>query len=191
MDSLFELLFKHRPLLYERGEISLAAEWPVWTMVGIGSALALLALVTYLPGKAEADRLDRATLATLRLLALTVVVVCLLQPVLVIRSTVPQRNFVAVLLDDSRSMSIADRPGSPRSAFVSASFGDPGAGLRGALEERFTVRYFRFGEETERIESNRPITAPALPPSRGAVRRASRSAGASRRSDRRSRSESG
>lgn len=74
MDSLFEFLFKYRPLLYEQGELTLAASWPVWAVVGIGALIALVALVTYLPARGTAGAADRGILAGLRLLALAVLV---------------------------------------------------------------------------------------------------------------------
>lgn len=152
MESLFEFLFKFRPLLYERGELTLAASWPVWAIVGSGAVLAVVALFTYLPRRGDAKPRDRTVLATIRLLALAVVVLCLLQPVLVLSSTVTQRNFVAVLLDDSRSMTVSDHEGDSRSRFVADEFANPDAGLRAALEERFSLRFFRFGEVAERLE---------------------------------------
>ena len=69
---------------------------------------------------------------------------CLLRPMLVLRAAVPHQNVVGVLLDDSRSMRIADVNGQPRSTYVQQEFGSADAGLRKALGERFTVRTLRF-----------------------------------------------
>ncbi|MDX1567183.1 MAG: glutamine amidotransferase [Longimicrobiales bacterium] len=151
MDSLFEFLFKYRPLLYEQGELTLAASWPIWAVVGIGALIALVALVTYLPERGTAGPADRGVLAGLRVLALAVLILCLLQPALVLSSTVDQRNFVAVLVDDSRSMTVRDDE-APRSQFVSEAFGGTDGDLREALEERFALRFFRFGEGAGRID---------------------------------------
>ena len=52
---------------------------------------------------------------------------------LVLKAAVPQQNFLGVLVDDSRSMQIADRDGQPRSAFVQQQFGKPDAPLLKAL----------------------------------------------------------
>ena len=77
---------------------------------------------------------------------------CLLRPVLVVRAVEPQRNFLAVLVDDSRSMTIADQDQQPRSAFVRDAFGAAGR-LRAALGRRFTLRYFRFSATAERASA--------------------------------------
>ena len=37
---------------------------------------------------------------------------------LLLKVAVPQQNFVGILLDDSRSMQVADDEGKPRSAFI-------------------------------------------------------------------------
>ena len=61
-------------------------------------------------------------MAGLRVALLGVLLFCLLQPVLVLSSVVPQQNFVGVVIDDSRSMQLADADGRPRSAFVQDAF---------------------------------------------------------------------
>lgn len=154
MDSLFEFLFKYRPLLYEQGELTLSASWPVWALVGIGAVAALVALVAYAPARGSATRTDRGILAGLRVLTVTILILCLLQPALVLSSTVDQRNFVAVLLDGSQSMTISDGEGDegPRGRFIHDAFGSEAGELREALGERFALRYFRFGEDAGRLD---------------------------------------
>jgi len=90
-------------------------------------------------------------LATLRVAALALIVLLLLRPVLVLTSVVPQRNFLAVLVDDSRSMAIEDVDGEPRSAFVQRQLDATEGELLRALAERFAVRQFRFASTPERI----------------------------------------
>ena len=85
------------------------------------------ALLTY-RGVSTADRLrDRVVLVGLRLAALAVLLFCLFRPTLILKAAVPQQNFLGVLVDDSRSMSIADRDGQPRSAFVQQQLSGPNA----------------------------------------------------------------
>ncbi|NIP59113.1 MAG: hypothetical protein GWM92_12535 [Gemmatimonadetes bacterium] len=152
MDSLFEALFKYRPLLFERGELALSTPWPVGVILAAGAALAAVAILTYLRPRGDARLLDRGVMAGLRLLALAVVLLCLLQPTLVLRSTIPQRNFVAVLVDASQSMGIGDEAGEPRRSFVDRELSGTGAPLLASLSERFSVRLFGFGDEPSRIE---------------------------------------
>src|SRR5204863_10066345 len=83
--------------------------------------------------------------------AVTVLLFCLVRPPSILKAAVPQQNLVGVLIDDSRSMSIADRDGQPRSAFVQQQLGGPRARLLEALSKRFVVRFFRFSSSSERV----------------------------------------
>ncbi len=75
------------------------------------------------------------------------------RPTLVLKAAVPQQNFLGVLLDDSRSMAIADRDGQPRSAFVQQQLAGPNGALLNALSQRFVLRFFRFSSSTDRVAS--------------------------------------
>ncbi len=123
---MFEFLFKYRPLVFERGELTLAA--PGWAL-----GLALLVIAAAVPlllryrrsGTALSPR-DWWALGAVRFALLGVLVFCLFRPAIRISTVVPQRNFVAVLLDDSRSMRVADEEGAARGARLLELFGAPG-----------------------------------------------------------------
>ena len=67
-------------------------------------------------------------------------------------TAVPQQSFVGVLLDDSRSMRIAD-DGEPRGEFVARRRSAGTAACSRRLAERFKLRLFRFAESPERLPS--------------------------------------
>jgi uncharacterized membrane protein len=71
----------------------------------------------------------------------------------VLKAAVPQQNFLGVLLDDSRSMLIADRDGEPRSQFVQRELSGVNAALLKTLQERFVLRFFRFSSSAGRLGS--------------------------------------
>ena len=153
MESLFRFLFKYPPLMFQQGDLSWAFSRATVMTAGAGVAAIGVALVTY-RGLAAADRpRDRAVLVGLRLAALGVLLICLLRPTLVLKAAVPQQNFLGVLVDDSRSMAIADRGGQPRSAFVEGQLGGPDAPLLRALSKKFVVRFFSFSSASERVAS--------------------------------------
>ena len=77
---------------------------------------------------------------------------------LLLSAAVPQRNYVGVLVDDSRSMRIADRDGKPRSDWVEHAFGGPDSALLKALRKKFIVRLFRFSSGAQRIDSVADLT---------------------------------
>jgi uncharacterized membrane protein len=120
---------------------------------------ALVALWTYRTTGAEHSLRDKAVLVGLRIGTLALILVCLLRPTLILRASVPQQNFVAVLVDDSRSMSVADTDGQTRSAFVQEQFAaGPNAGLLEALSQRFVLRFFRFGSSVDRLAAVENLT---------------------------------
>jgi uncharacterized membrane protein len=84
--------------------------------------------------------------------------VCLFRPVLVVKAAVPQQNFLAVLLDDSRSMKIADHEGGARAEFVRREFGAPDRGALKALSDKFMVRTFRFSAAASRVDAEDDLT---------------------------------
>ena len=147
-EAIFEFLFKYRPLVFEQGDFAIRAPW----LVALGAAVVAgaLTLRTYSRVRGSSRPIDRGVLTAVRIGALAVVTFCLLQPVIVLSSVVPQQNFLGVLVDDSRSMQIADREETERLRFVEDRL-RAGGDLRTALEDRFALRFFGFSTETDRL----------------------------------------
>ncbi|MDO8270339.1 MAG: glutamine amidotransferase [Gammaproteobacteria bacterium] len=124
-------------------------------------AAALVALVWFLYRKTTRTLTPgwKTLLITLRSLVLILLLVCLLRPVITTEQVVPQESYLAVLVDDSQSMSIADLGGSQtRAAAVSdLLYGDDG--IVEPLGESFQVRTFRFDKSTQRISEPGALTA--------------------------------
>jgi hypothetical protein len=151
VESVFTFLFKYRPLLFEQGELLLQPVLPLLLLVVLLLAAGGLIGWTYLRPLARSRPSERAGLLAVRLAALAIVAVCLARPTLVVSSVVPQQNYLAVLVDDTRSMQIADEGRATRADFVAESFGAMDSPVLRALEERFQVRYFRFAGDVERL----------------------------------------
>ena len=151
-ESLFEFLFKYRPLIFEEGDFALRGSWAGYLALVLAVGAGLLILRTYTQVRGNSKPLDRTVLTVIRLAALAVLAFCLLRPVLVLSSVVPQQNFLGILIDDSRSMQIADRDETPRLQFVQDSFATAESELRAALADRFELRFFSFSSETDRID---------------------------------------
>jgi uncharacterized membrane protein len=150
-ENLFEFLFKYRPLLYERGELGLGVSWPVVVAAIAGVAIAVPTLLRYRAVEGKATARDRMILTGLRVAILLLVLFCLFRPSLVLSTVVPQRSFVGILLDDSRSMQIADVEGKPRGSFIQETFGPEGSALAKALSDKFMLRFFRFSGSADRL----------------------------------------
>jgi uncharacterized membrane protein len=153
LENLFRFLFKYPPLLFQQGDFSWGLSRPILLAVMAAAAIAVLALLTY-RGVSPTDRkIDRAVLVALRLAAVAVLLFCLFRPTLILKAAVPQQNFLGVLIDDSRSMSIADRDGQARSAFVQEQLNGPASPLLAALSQKFVVRFFRFSSSSDRVNA--------------------------------------
>ena len=157
-ESLFEFFFKYRPLIFQQGDFALRASWLGFLAVAVAGVAAFVTLRTYAQVRGNSQPLDRTILTAVRIAALTVLVFCLLRPVLILSSVVPQENFLGVLIDDSRSMQIADTDETPRQAFVESSFGDPESELLTALADRFALRFFSFSSDTDRVSDVTELT---------------------------------
>ncbi len=156
-ESVFTFLFKYPPRLFERGEIMLAPVVPVPPLaLALLVALALV-VVTYRRVRGV-SLMDRALLGGWRALSLAIVLGCLLRPMLVLSTAVAQRNVLAILLDDSRSMRLADVDGATRLNAMQRTFGDSSALVRG-LSRKFAVRVFRFAADATPVAGAASLTA--------------------------------
>jgi len=153
-DTIFTFLFKYQYLVFEQGKFAFGASRSMWLTATVVAAGALYALWTYRQVAALAGR-DRAMLLGIRLGLFLVVLFSLLRPMLLLKVAVPQQNFVGILIDDSRSMQVADHNGNkPRSSFVSDELGRADAPLLTALGKRFNLRIFRFSSAAERLQAS-------------------------------------
>ena len=149
-ESLFRFLFKYPLLVFQQGDLSWGVSRAVMLAILVGAGIALAALLTYKRTGGDQPFRDRAVLIGLRIAVLALLVICLFRPTLILKASVPQQNFVAVLVDDSRSMTIADTNGQPRSAFVQQQLSGPNASLYKALSDRFVLRFFSFASSVDR-----------------------------------------
>jgi uncharacterized membrane protein len=145
---MFEILFKYPASLFHKGQFVLLTPWPVWVLV-IGIVVAAAAMYWHV-------RRHHGMLTGARPIAIWLLESCLLalilfllwHPALSVATLRPQQNVVAVLLDDSRSMSIKDASGT-REAAAQAVLN---SGMLKTLSDRFQVRLYKFGREPERIQ---------------------------------------
>lgn len=149
IEALLAFFFKYPPRVFARGDLVFAPVFPAWVLalVGLG-AIAAIALryraLTSLPVR------DRVVLGSLRAGAVALVVLALFRPTLVVSSAVPQRNVLAVLLDDSRSMRLPDVGQGNRLAALQETFGDSSS-LTKELSEQYVLRYFRFAADARPV----------------------------------------
>jgi uncharacterized membrane protein len=161
---MFEFLFKYPSALFAKGDLALLGGWPRWILVAlILAASAGLAWRIYsrLPEAASNMRTWRAAAIWLLQSALVAVLLLLLwQPAITVAELKPQQNIIAVLMDDSRSMSIADE-GAPRQVQAVEALDK---GVLDELRKKFQVRLYRLDRgltavpDFTQLQATAPVT---------------------------------
>src|SRR5688572_6562923 len=108
---MFELLFKYPASIFNKGQFVFLTPWPLW-LLGVAILAGAAGLLWHV-------RRNHGLLSGLRPAGIWILQSCLLalillllwHPAISIATLRPQQNVVAVLFDDSRSMSIADASG--------------------------------------------------------------------------------
>ena len=158
LEGIFQFLFKYRPTEFAKGNFAFGASPSLVILLLAALVIAVPAVLSYAGVRGRSTRRDRWVLGSLRVAALAVLVICLFRPMLLLSAAVTQRNYVGVLVDDSRSMRIADRDGKQRSAWIEHAFGGPDSTLLKALRQKFIVRMFRFSSGAQRVDSASDLT---------------------------------
>jgi uncharacterized membrane protein len=154
MTSIFEWLFKYRPLLYERGTIDFQPIWPSYVIWLLFGAAILGSYLLYRRSSGVLSNSWRYTLSALRASSFMVVVLIFLQPVLRLQTVIPQENFVAVAYDASKSMEIEDGvQGESRLKIEQDILRPVDNPLMRELASKFKLRFFRFSGSVDRTEA--------------------------------------
>jgi uncharacterized membrane protein len=149
--DLWEFFFRYPPLVYQKGQLAFG-RLPIWAIL---MAVALLgaAAWTYLRHRGRVGRRDRVVLLGLRAAILAILLVVLARPVLRIPVSLARENYLGVLIDDSRSMRIADGAEGPRGAQALKALDGPTSSVLDALGERYRLRVFRFSDVAHRVDN--------------------------------------
>ncbi|HEV7993699.1 MAG TPA: hypothetical protein VGP25_17870 [Gemmatimonadaceae bacterium] len=157
LESAFTFLFKYPPRFFGRGDLVFAPVVPVW-LVALAALAALALIVVAYRRLRGISHIDRLVLGAIRALALLLLLGCLLRPTEVLSSAVPQRNVLAILLDDSRSMRLGDVGGGSRTLAMQHAFADTSSLVR-RLSSRYAVRTFRFAADATPTPPGTALTA--------------------------------
>ena len=160
---MFQWLFKYPITVFTKGRFVLLGAWPAWLLpvliVAAAGGLALL-LHSRLRNAAPNLRGWRAVAIWGTQSALLALILFLLwQPAILISELSSQQNIIAVVVDDSRSMSIADRNGKTREGAALALLE---GGLLAGLKKRFQIRTYSLGSGLKQINALQAV-APAEP----------------------------
>jgi uncharacterized membrane protein len=152
---MFEFLFKYPPAIFAKGKFVLLSPWPVWLLILLVLAAGggLFWNMRQRHGILTTVRSTAIWLAQTILLALLLLM--LWHPAISVARLRPQENVVAVLVDHSRSMGIAD-DGKTRLARAEELLDTQ---LTPELKKRFQVRLYGMGRDAVRIEDTKSLAA--------------------------------
>ena len=155
---MFQFLFKYPRPVFTKGHFVFLGTWPAWllALLVVASGGALAVLVWRNLGEAAPNlRSWRAWAIWGTQSALIALILFLLwQPAMVVGELSSQQNIVAVVVDDSRSMAIADESGRTREA---AALDALNHGLLAGLKQRFQTRLYTIGSALQRPQQVKAI----------------------------------
>ena len=140
---MFEIFFKYPASLFEKGHFVFLTPWPLWMM-----AVCILAAAGLLFWHVHRNHGMLSGLRPIAIWLLETAMAALLlfllwHPALSVATLKPQQNVIAVLVDNSRTMGIADASGTREAAAGRAGQG----GCCHRWPDRFQVRLYEFGKE--------------------------------------------
>jgi hypothetical protein len=155
---MLQFLFKYPIPVFTKGRLVLLSTWPVWllpVLVVIASGgVALMIRGRWTQASPHLRGWRRWMIWGMQSALLALLLLLLWQPAVTIGELSSQQNIIAVVVDDSRSMAVADADGRTRdAAAVSALDG----GVLAGLEKRFQTRVYRVDRELRRVDGTHGI----------------------------------
>jgi uncharacterized membrane protein len=157
LEQVVSFLFKYRGAIFSEGKLTFNARPSILLLLPIAGAVAFLLYFLYSRRTSGLTPISRGLLIGLRSVLIALIVFCLMRPVVVLPSVVPQSSFVAILMDDSSSMKIADENGRPRLDAIKQLI-SPDSRFYSALSDKFKVRIFKFSNSAERTDGAEALT---------------------------------
>jgi uncharacterized membrane protein len=151
--SIFELFFKYKPIIYQKGHVAFQLLGSRWLFLLFVVAAVVGAYFAY--KKVAKDKYSMGLVA-LRAVTFTVLAFIFLRPVLEIKSVLPQESYLAVVIDNSESMKIKDDGQVSRADQLQKQLETTEFFKR--LNEKFKVRTYRFDSAAQRIERPDQLT---------------------------------
>jgi len=151
---MFQFLFKYPRPVFTKGRLVLLSAWPPWLLpvliVAAAGGLALLFHWRLRHSKAKPRGLQVGAIWATQSAFLAFVLLLLWRPAVIVSELGSHQNIIAVVVDDSRSMDIADSDGKTREAAALAVLD---GGVLAGLRQRFETRIYRLGREITPVAS--------------------------------------
>ncbi len=163
---MFQFFFKYPMPVFSKGKFVLLGAWPGWVLllliVVCVSGLAILIWSRLPQAAANISRWRAGAVWLLQSLLIATVLVLLWQPAITVAELASQQNVIAVVLDDSRSMAIADSGSDGKQAREAAAEKALEDGVLAGLQKRFQTRLYRLDSRVARAAALTEIQ-PAAP----------------------------
>jgi uncharacterized membrane protein len=161
---MFEFFFRYPARVFSQGSFVLLGGWPKWVLglLLLGTAVALGWRIYSRIGRTSQNLKywQAAVIWLLESAVVCLILVLLWQPAMVIAELKPQQNVIAILIDDSRSMAIAE-DGITREQRAKQVLQD---NMLAELQAKFQTRLYRLDSRVARLNSIQELgdaTAPA------------------------------
>jgi uncharacterized membrane protein len=166
---MFEFFFKYPIPVFTKGKFLLLGVWPGWVLVllivvaGVGLAGLIWRRI---PEAAPRIRNWRAWLLWGIEAAMVALLLLLLwEPAMTVAELKSQQNIIALLVDDSRSMGIADAGAGGNETREAAAVKALDGGLLAGLDKRFQTRVYRLNAGLTRVpDADKPKLNGVLQP---------------------------
>jgi len=164
---MLQFFFKYPMPVFSKGKFVLLGAWPGWLLLLlIVACMAAFAVIIWLrlPGAAAAhiSKWRAGAIWLLQSLLIATVLVLLWQPAITVAELASQQNVIAVVLDDSRSMAIADSGSDGKTPREAVAQKELEAGVLAGLQKKFQTRLYRLDTRVAQAAALRDIQ-PAAP----------------------------
>ncbi len=149
---MFEQLLKYPIDIFRQGDFYFGIRLPGLILFLIFVGLIAGAIWAYRTTRGRTHQGFRGFLIFLRALALCGLAFCLLKPFVTVYQTSPDDSYLAVLVDESKSMQVTDSVDQEsRLSSVNNLLFNPEGGILNSLNEKFKTRLFSFAAVPKRM----------------------------------------
>jgi uncharacterized membrane protein len=152
LEQFVRFLFKYSASLLSKGQFGFTLKPSLWLVIPIAAVVGLLLYFLYNARAAQLTPGWRVVLVALRCGLVAVILFCLMRPVVVIPSIIPQSSYVVVLVDDSASMKLPGDQAAVSRLDQAKELVRAGSPLMGPLSEKFKIRDLKFSDSAQRFD---------------------------------------
>lgn len=157
MSHLVRFLFGHEQAVFTNGRFGFDVRPGAVILILLALLVGVTVYILYLRPRMRLGKGTTFTLVALRAALLTIMVLLLLRPVVVVSSVIPRSSYVAILVDDSQSMKLADGTnGVSRLDTIKQTILSPNSFLN-KLEEKFKTNLFGFSGSVARLKDGNDL----------------------------------